>query len=274
MPKVKDKSRELEILISTMNRTSLDFLFSIFSKVSLSDYSILVINQTTENKLLTTEKPNVRVINSFEKGLSKSRNLAIKNATKPFCLLADDDVVFIAGFQKVILDAHHNYSQTIITFQTITTQNKLYWKYPTVSKIHNELMRQKTLSVEISFKKAEITDLRFDERFGLGATFEDGENYIFLSEANKKGKNPMFINKSICIHEPLSSSDDVKSDRLMYAKSAIHSYKYENLAYFWVFKFVFFLFRKKYISFNEIGHKLKVGFKGIQDFKKNKDNDS
>ena len=69
------------------------------------------------------------------------------------------------------------------------------------------------------------------------------------------------------MHNPISSSDDVKSNRLLYAKSAIHFYKYGNLSYFWVFKFIFFIYRKKYISFNEISSKIKIGFKGINDFK-------
>ena len=269
MSKVKDKSIELEILIATMNRTSLDFLSSMFSRHNYLDFNVLLVNQTSEAKLLKSEHPNIRVINSFEKGLSKSRNIAINKAVKPICLFADDDVVFIDGFKESILEAHGAYNYPIITFQTLTTQNNLYWKYPTKPTLHNEYIRNKTLSIEITFKKDELKGLYFDERFGLGATFEDGENYIFLSEAMKKGLQLWFVNKTLSIHNPISSSDEVESDRLLYAKSAIHFYKYGNLAYFWVFKFVFFIYRKKHISFYVISRKVKIGFKGIRDYKNN-----
>ncbi len=269
MSKVKNKSIELEILIATMNRTSLDFLSKMFLGLNYLDFNVLIVNQTSKDKLLKSEHSNIRVINSFNKGLSKSRNIAINNAIKPICLLADDDVVFVDGFKEKILDAHSSFNFPIITFQTLTTQNNLYWNYPTKPTFHNEYIRNKTLSVEITFKKDKLKGLDFDERFGLGATFEDGENYIFLSEAKKKGLQLWFVNETLSIHNPISSSDEVESDRLLYAKSAIHFYKYGNLAYFWVFKFVFFIYRKKHISFNEISRKVKIGFKGIRDYKNN-----
>ena len=77
----------------------------------------------------------------------------------------------------------------------------------------------------------------------------------------------MFINKSIGIHKPLSSSDEVASDRYIYARGALNAYKYGNLAYFWVLKFVFFLVRKNLISFHEMKNKITLGFNGIHDYK-------
>jgi glycosyltransferase involved in cell wall biosynthesis len=48
---------------------------------------------------LVSDFPSVRVVNSFEKGLSKSRNLGLLNAHGKIVLLADDDEVF-KGFEK------------------------------------------------------------------------------------------------------------------------------------------------------------------------------
>lgn len=267
MSKVKDKSIELEILISTMNRTSLDFLSKMFINHNYLDFNVLIINQTTEDKLLKSEHPTIRVINSFDKGLSKSRNIAINKAIKPICLLADDDVVFLEDFDKIIINAHTKYEHPIITFQTLTSNDDSYWNYPSEPRFLDDFMIRKTLSIEISIKKDSLKDLIFNELFGLGATFEDGENFIFLSEAKKKSIKLWFVNKSISIHEPFSSSDEVQSNRFLYARGAINAYKYGNIAYFWVLKFVLFLLRKKYISLSDIKSKIKIGFKGIQNFK-------
>ncbi|MBT3872908.1 MAG: glycosyltransferase family 2 protein [Flavobacteriaceae bacterium] len=267
MPKVKDKSRELEVLIATMNKTSLDFLSNMFLSQSYSNLTLLIVNQTTKDKLLVSNFANIRVINSFEKGLSKSRNLAIKNAIKPICLLTDDDVIFLKGFEDVVLNAHQKYYNPIITFQTNTTNGALYWKYPIKEIKHNNYITRKTLSIEISFKKNKLIGANFNQRFGLGSQFEDAENYIFLNELKKQGFQHMFINKSIGIHKPLSSSDEVASDRFIYARGALNAYKYGNLAYFWVLKFVFFLVRKNLISFHEMKNKITLGFKGINDYK-------
>lgn len=269
MYKVKDKNKEFEILISTMNRTSLNFLHTMFSKVNLHNYNVLIINQTIKNHFLYSNLKTVRIINTLEKGLSKSRNLAIKNAKKEICLFADDDIVFKKGFDRTILNAHQKYDDAIITFQTETPEGNLYWKYPSKTKKHNHFISRKTLSIEISFKKSKLNNLAFDERFGLGSIFEDAENYIFLMEAKKRAISTIFVNKTISIHPPFSTSDEVNSDRLLYARAAVNYKLRKKIAYLWLFKFVFFLFRKKYISTREILPKLKVGLEGINDFKKN-----
>ena len=270
MFKVKDNNTELEILIATMHRSSLDFLSKMFSGLNYVNYNILVVNQTTKGNELSSPHLSVKVINSYDRGLSKSRNLAIKHATKSICLLTDDDVVFKKDFNELILNAHENNSYSIITFQTQTTHGKLYWDYPLVATKHTNFISRKTLSTEISFKKEQLKELRFNEKFGLGAIYEDGENYVFLSDAKKIGICVYFENTTISIHEPFSSSDEVLSDRLLYAKSALHFHRYGNLAYFWVFKFVFFLIRKNYISLSETLHKIKIGFKGVNDYRKDK----
>ena len=82
-----------------MNRDNLDFLIPMFPSANFADFTILIVNQTTEKKLMNSDFPNLKVINSFEKGLSKSRNLALKNATKKILLIADDDVIYLPDFE-------------------------------------------------------------------------------------------------------------------------------------------------------------------------------
>ena len=270
MPEDTYKTADLEILVATMHRTSLDFLYQMFSKTPIKDFKILIINQTDETSLLYSSNPNIRVINSFQRGLSKSRNLAIKNAIGPICLNVDDDVIFTEGFSEMIINSYNEVCNPIITFKTLTTEGKPYWKYPKNPMPHTSYVSQKTLSIEISFLVGELikNQMFFDERFGLGAQFEDAENFVFLTDAKKKGLFPFFFPKSITIHPPLSSSDAVATDRLLYAKAAIKTYAYKNFSYIWVFKFVFFIYRKKYIPLSEIPRKIKIGFKSIEDYKK------
>src|SRR5687768_13552878 len=87
-----------------MNRSSLDFLLPMFPFEHFSNFNILIVNQSKEN-VLTSDFSTIRVINSPEFGLSKSRNLAIDNAKGKVCLITDDDVVFAEDFYKEILKA-------------------------------------------------------------------------------------------------------------------------------------------------------------------------
>ena len=92
----------IEIIIATMNRDSLDFLIPMFPFAHFSDFSILIVNQTHENAILPSDFPTVKVINSFEIGLSNSRNLGLKNSQGEILILADDDEVFEPDFIEII----------------------------------------------------------------------------------------------------------------------------------------------------------------------------
>ena len=85
----------LEVLIATQNRTSLDFLLKMFPDHNFKDFKILIVNQTIKGQDLTSNSDAIRVINSYEKGLSKSRNLALQNASCNIALISDDDVIYL-----------------------------------------------------------------------------------------------------------------------------------------------------------------------------------
>lgn len=261
----------LEILIATMNRTSLDFLDVMFQNNSLSNYQILIINQTTDSCILNSSETNIRVINSFEKGLSKSRNLAIENAIGNICLLADDDIVYLEGFEKHIMDGYNTVSNPdVLTFKTLTTDNKPFSEYPKRTTPLKSFGKY-VLSIEISFRRSAIVNsgIRYDEFFGLGATFQDSENYLFLLNLQKHTNFKLFfVPEFIVMHQPLTSSDEVVSDRLIFARCALNYKLYGNAAYVYVFKYLFYLIRHRLIGFNEINDKFKVAQSGIHTFKK------
>ena len=139
------KTTDLEVLVATMNRTSLDFLYRMFSKSGMEGFKILIVNQTNENAILKSDDPNIRVINAFEKGISKSRNLAIRNAKGPLCFNTDDDVVFVKGFSEIIVNAYNVFNQSILTFKTLTTTGEEFWKYPKKSRRHNDFVDRKSV---------------------------------------------------------------------------------------------------------------------------------
>lgn len=264
------KKSDLEILVSTMNRTTLDFLIPMFPFLPFSNFSILVLNQTTHDRLLESQFPNVRVINSLEKGLSKSRNLALQNTTAKIALIADDDVEFIKDFDTKIIEAYNkNKSASVVCFQTLTKENQPFSNYKNQQFWMKEKDLNPVLSIEITFKPEDLREKKiiFNEHFGLGAQFQDAESLFFLRRANYNNLRILFSPETIVIHEKYSSSDEVVSDRLLYAKMASFHKRYGAMSYLLLLKFIFFLLRKRLISFKEIKHKFEIGLKGITDYK-------
>lgn len=253
-----------------MNQKRLDFLIPMFPFSHFSDFSILVINQTQENKILASDYPSVRVINSFEKGLSRSRNSGIQSAIGKIILIADDDVVFIENFQKIIIKAYNeNQNATVICFQTITQKGDSYSNYLKKKKKLNNRKIRKVLSIEVTGK---VEDLRknncfFNEFFGLGSTFQDSETFFFLRSIRYKRLKVLFQPSVIVKHESFSSSDDACSDRVIYARMAGFYKTYGIVAYLLLLKYMFFLTRKYNLSVFEIKRKFGVGLSGIYDYK-------
>jgi len=264
------KNPDLEILVATLNRNSLDFLIPMFPFCHFSEYSILVVNQTQASNVLVSEFDSVRVINSFEKGLSKSRNLALENTIGKIVLIADDDVVFLPDFQQNILEEYkQNPNVAAICFQTITTEGSLYSKYPKSAKELSFANLRKVLSIEVTCRVGNLNmkNCRFNELFGLGAQFQDSETFFFLRNIKHKGLKIVFAPKSIVVHKPFSSSDDASSDRVIYARMAGFYKRYSWMAYVLLLKYIFFVFRKYDFPAKEIKNKFNIGLAGINDYK-------
>jgi len=269
MVNAKKKDVKLELLVSTMCQTSLDFLSKMFPESSPKHYNILIINQTDQSHLLESTVDNIRVINSFEKGLAKSRNMAINNTIGQLCLIVDDDVKFKPDFDKIILEAHNrNTNAAIITFKMEDFEGNLFKEYPLVK--HHDLHSIKEVnSVVISFnsKLLKQSGLLFNVNFGLGSTFETADEYIFMRDALKLKMQTIFEPKVILSHPFLSSGKDSGNDKLVYARSALY-YKYSGvLGYLKLCKYLYIVHKQGAIKTNQIIKKFKVGLKGISTYK-------
>lgn len=259
---------DLEILIATMNRKDLSFLEAMFQQpLAAIEASILIVNQS-QKTVLTSPYEHIRVLNSKDLGLSKSRNLAIEHSNKDLCWILDDDCVVMPDAIQHIINAHDNVAHSIITFQTEVIENgQLYWDYPVNEQTHHSSSLRSVLSPEITFKRALISkELRFDERFGLGAQFQDSENFVFLNEGLCHGLVLYFVNKTIVKHKRLNSSEEATSERLIYARGALAAYLKRNVT-FMKWKYGFFLLRKGLVeSFFELTYKMKTFQDGAQDY--------
>lgn len=261
---------DIEILISTMNRKSLDFLEKMFKNNDLYKYSILIINQTTEDCVLTSNSNNIRVINTKETGLPQSRNMAIKHAVNKICLVADDDVVYSAGFEKKILSAYNEfYEATVITFKMLNEDGEEYQDYKDFSFLHTPKSIIKVNGVVISFnlERLKSKNILYNNHFGIGSTFECANEYVFMKNVLAAKVRAYFVPKTILVHPNFSTGSFGENDKVIKARSAFHYKYYGGLAYLWVFKYVRFLYVSNRISFKEILSKVKVGFSGIAAYK-------
>lgn len=186
----------INVLVSTMYRTDTDFI----EQMNLQTPAI-VVNQLP-GKIVTEEiaqKDSVTMINSSDRGLSKSRNLLIENSNSDISIITDDDVRFLNNYEKVISYTYEqNTEADVIVFQVPRVGKNSDTRaksYATKKKKLNYLTSMKVSSVEITFKTASIKDnnIRFNPNIGAGTEFQMGEENQFLFECLNKGLTILYI---------------------------------------------------------------------------------
>lgn len=185
---------DLNYLVSTMDQKnkSLIHIMNIRSDA-------VVVNQIkdgNENTLKYDENSHrVTWIDIDEKGLSKSRNLALRNSENSISVLADDDLIYLDNTHEIIHKAFNQYDEAdIICFQVRGIERK-FKNYSAKVKKLNFFSAMKVSSVEIAFRTRSIknANIKFDEDFGAGSKYIMGEENIFLSQALKKGLKIYYV---------------------------------------------------------------------------------
>jgi glycosyltransferase involved in cell wall biosynthesis len=177
----------LEILLSCMNLKDgreLAERSKIFS-------DLLIVNQCgsddfAEYKSDSSNGGNIRIFSVNDKGLTKSRNFAIKHSNADVCLLCDDDETFKNGYEKKILSAWKQISDAdVIIFGIGNRPSRLPDKVKRLG--YFDLM--KVSSWQISFKRKSIVEngLSFDENMGAGTPNGAEEEFKFLTDCRRKG---------------------------------------------------------------------------------------
>ena len=187
--------KEIEVLVSTVNRDSLDFL----NKMNLKTNSV-VINQVYDPKIknkIQVDYPKLKVITVEDVGLSKSRNLALAYASSDIAIITDDDVIFDDDYEQKIRSAYEEHPEAdIIAFQVERVGNEKRKKtFRKEKSWENYLTSMKISSVEITFKREKIKENKifFNENIGAGQKFYNGEENIFLYDALKKGLKVLYV---------------------------------------------------------------------------------
>jgi hypothetical protein len=229
---------DIQILIATMNRTDFDFLKAMFVFSDFSMFNLLVINQTSSDKQLKSDFDNVEVINSFERGLSNSRNLALQKASKELVILTDDDVVFQSGFEDCVLKAFNsNPTHDGFRFQFLNGKGNLAKKYPKqFEDTLSDLEILNSSSVELVFKRRSILEskVQFDTDFGIGTQFSMGEEAIFVADVIKKGLKIGFIPETLVAHSHPSTGHKTDIYSIYFIQSAVFYRIFPKMYLFWV----------------------------------------
>lgn len=244
----------LEILLSCMHQPDA----SIAKQVNLQSDAVIVNQCDTEN---TTEiKFNniegnpckIKFISTKERGLSKSRNMALRNSQADLCLIVDDDELLDSDYpQTIIKSFEENPKADIITFDLIMC-GKLQKNYGKKVKKIGYLSALRFSSQQIAFRRQSIIDkgISFDEEMGAGTGNGAGEENKFLYDCLHKGLKIYFVPKHfVSMQERTTSTWFTGYDKKFYLQKGWATERY--MGKFFATLFAFYTTIRKHSEYKD-----------------------
>lgn len=187
----QNKSLGVCVLLSCMHQKD----DSIVERTNIQT-DVVVINQCDEERIiervLVNKKGracNVLFICTKERGLSRSRNMGIRYATQPICLLCDDDEVLDDNYEEKILRAYSEHiDEACILFMVERKDCEIPKKYPATPRKVGLIQILQSSSVQITFCPEIIVhnNIMFDTQLGSGTGNGGGEENKFLLDIRRE----------------------------------------------------------------------------------------
>lgn len=183
----------LEVLMSCMHQSD-DTLV----RTSRLTGDVIVVNQCGCEGYaeFPTENGTARLFSTTERGLTKSRNMAIRQAKADICLLCDDDEVFETSYESAILDAYRNLPQADVIVFKMTNRPP---SFPDKVMRLRFPLTMKVSSWQISFRRERLLQagIFFDELLGAGTGNGAEEELQFLLTCQKNGLRIYYVPTAI-----------------------------------------------------------------------------
>lgn len=187
----------IQVLISCMYQRD----YSIIEKTNIQT-DVVVINQCDKNEIVEFDFANKKneichalFISTTERGLSRSRNMAIVNSTADVCLICDDDEILDEHYPSSIAEAFKQTHSDLIAFKIDNTGKK----YSNKAKRIGYLGALKLASWQLAFKRESIlrSNIKFDITLGSGVSKAGGEENMFVYDCLREDLRVTYLPLSI-----------------------------------------------------------------------------
>lgn len=250
----------IQVLVATMHQTD----HSLLEKMNIQTDAI-IINQCDRNDYeeFSYNGHTIRFISTIQRGLSRSRNMALSYADGDICLIADDDIRYVDGYESIVRNAFEKEPRAdIIAFNAYMINDSSKRQRRIIEQNKEVAKHRYYSSVRLGFRlnKIQKIGLRFNELFGAGAPYCMGEESLLLREARKKGlrffQNVAYVSEVDCSSSTWFQGCDAN---YYFNKGVFLGAAYGNTA--WLFKWYFILQSRNEtdIGFKNVYRNLKKG---------------
>lgn len=178
---------------------------------------------------LFSHRSDVKYFMMLDKGVSKSRNFALQQATGDLILFCDDDVTYSDCFIDSIIDEYVKDSVVdSITFSYSTPTSGVLPRFKSYPYRHKLRSILSVGTIEVSARLAGVKRVGafFPEDLGAGSKFYCCDEPVFLSRLVKSGLVVEYRPISICTHPDLSSGLSINNYEALMSRLICFRYIY------------------------------------------------
>lgn len=178
----------IQVLVATMNQTD----HSLLNKMNIQSDAI-VGNQCDRNEVerFDFRGHDIAWYSFDERGVGLNRNNVLMRATGDIILFADDDVVYLDGYERLIIEyyeAHPEADVVIFNFKMKRGDANYYDRVATEGRVRKkDAAKYGTYCISARRESIRLSNTFFHLDFGGGTTYSCGEDTLFLQECLKKG---------------------------------------------------------------------------------------
>lgn len=243
---------QLEMLISSVNQVPEELINQMNPECD-----VVLVNQCDKDgqECFLKDGHTVKVMHRNERGVGKSRNLALNTAEKDILLFSDEDIVYRPGYAKDIVDEFQKHSEAeLILFNVeVCPERKTYWNEGFTRVKWYNCGRYPAYSIAVRRDALRNSGVQYSELFGGGAKYSNGEDSLFLKQCADKGLRMYATDVVIGKEEPRESTwFKGYTEKFFFDRGVLFAFLYGNMAWLWTLRFVL---TKKEMFQGEIGRK-------------------
>ena len=221
---------KFSIILATCNRseiikTTLESIIAIEIGEGLS-LEVIVVDQSFDDKTYDTvisyqDNCELVYIHALKKGLSHSRNIGLDIATGDIVCFGDDDCSYESRALSTVVSKLKSDRLDLVCGSVIDPETGALTKYTPSSVPHSLTLRHfyrdiTSISIFVTKVFIEQYNIRFDEKFGLGASFSSCEEVDFVRRCLEKNAKGTYFPEIKVYHENQPSYSAEKTE--LYAR--------------------------------------------------------
>ena len=182
---LRGRKMRVQVLVAAMNQTD----HSLIEKMNIQT-DCIVGNQCDRNSVESFEKAgkSITYLNFSERGVGLNRNNALMRASGNICLFADDDMVYVDGYEEMVNRMFEKYSDAdaiVFNLKEPVITRYVIDKPMKVGRLN--YLRYGTARIAVKLDSIRKNGIYFNQCFGGGTMHCHGEDNIFLTNCLNAG---------------------------------------------------------------------------------------